>query len=308
MDHKPQSSLDFGDEEFYDDDDLEFFPDNAPDADLAAFDREARQAEERDRQREHADQVYVPNGQRLNKILAHAGVASRRMCERYITDGRVSVDGIVVRDLGVRVDPTNQRITVDGQRIIADPSIITLMLNKPAGVVCTMDDPQGRPTVADMARDYCEENGLGSEVRLVHVGRLDTATEGLLLLSNDGELSHRLMHPRYEISKTYVAIVKGQMERGTARQLMRGIDLDDGPIAADKVSIRQATPQGSIIHITLHSGRNRIVRRMCEAVGHPVTRLSRTALGPLTLGPLHQGHMRQLTSQEITDLSQAVGL
>ena len=308
---------DFGAQEFYDEDDLEELDEQADASDLAAFDAEAIDEDEESRllqMRERAtkggqDDPHVASGQRLQKVLAHAGVASRRACEQLIADGRVSVDGITVTEPGVRVDSRTQEIRVDGSRILTNPELITLMLHKPAGVVTTMEDPEGRPTVAQYGRDYLTENPeLPDSLRLVHVGRLDTETEGLLLLSNDGELSHRLMHPSFEIAKTYVAIVEGQVEPWVPRKLRRGIELEDGEAKADRVTVKDSGPRGSIVEITLHSGKNRIVRRMLDAVGHPVTRLARTRLGPLRLGNLRPGQTRPLSGEEIAALQQEVGL
>ena len=308
---------DFGGQEFYDEDDLEELDEDADAADLAAFDAEAIDEDEESRllaMRERAskggqDDPHVASGQRLQKVLAHAGVASRRACEQLIADGRVSVDGITVTEAGVRVDPLTQEIRVDGSRILTNPELITLMLHKPAGVVTTMEDPGGRPTVAQYGRDYLAQHPeLPDSLRLVHVGRLDTETEGLLLLSNDGELSHRLMHPSFEIAKTYVAIVEGQVEPWVPRKLRRGIELEDGEARADRVTVKDSGPRGSIVQITLHSGKNRIVRRMLDSVGHPVTRLARTRLGPLRLGNLRPGEIRPLSGEEITALQQEVGL
>ena len=308
---------DFGAQEFYDEDDLEELDEQADASDLAAFDAEAIDEDEEARllqMRERAtkggqDDPHVASGQRLQKVLAHAGVASRRACEQLIADGRVSVDGISVTEAGVRVDPLTQEIRVDGSRILTNPELITLMLHKPAGVVTTMEDPEGRPTVAQYGRDYLAEHPeLPDSLRLVHVGRLDTETEGLLLLSNDGELSHRLMHPSFEIAKTYVAIVEGQVEPWVPRKLRRGIELEDGEAKADRVTVKDSGPRGSIVEITLHSGKNRIVRRMLDAVGHPVTRLARTRLGPLRLGNLRPGQTRPLSGEEIAALQQEVGL
>ena len=308
---------DFGAQEFYDEDDLEELDEQADAGDLAAFDAEAIDEDEEARllqMRERAtkggqDDPHVASGQRLQKVLAHAGVASRRACEQLIADGRVSVDGITVTEAGVRVDPLTQEIRLDGSRILTNPELITLMLHKPAGVVTTMDDPEGRPTVAQYGRDYLAEHPeLPDSLRLVHVGRLDTETEGLLLLSNDGELSHRLMHPSFEIAKTYVAIVEGQVEPWVPRKLRRGIELEDGEAKADRVTVKDSGPRGSIVEITLHSGKNRIVRRMLDAVGHPVTRLARTRLGPLRLGNLRPGQTRPLSGEEIAALQQEVGL
>ena len=308
---------DFGAQEFYDEDDLEELDEQADAADLAAFDAQAIGEDEESRlleMRERAtkggqDDPHVASGQRLQKVLAHAGVASRRACEQLIADGRVSVDGITVTEAGVRVDPLTQEIRVDGSRILTNPELITLMLHKPAGVVTTMEDPEGRPTVAQYGRDYLAEHPeLPDSLRLVHVGRLDTETEGLLLLSNDGELSHRLMHPSFEIAKTYVAIVEGQVEPWVPRKLRRGIELEDGEARADRVTVKDSGPRGSIVEITLHSGKNRIVRRMLDAVGHPVTRLARTRLGPLRLGNLRPGQTRLLSGEEIAALQQEIGL
>ena len=308
---------DFGAQEFYDEDDLEELDEQADASDLAAFDAEAIDEDEESRllqMRERAtkggqDDPHVASGQRLQKVLAHAGVASRRACEQLIADGRVSVDGISVTEAGVRVDPLTQEIRVDGSRILTNPELITLMLHKPAGVVTTMEDPEGRPTVAQYGRDYLAEHPeLPDSLRLVHVGRLDTETEGLLLLSNDGELSHRLMHPSFEIAKTYVAIVEGQVEPWVPRKLRRGIELEDGEAKADRVTVKDSGPRGSIVEITLHSGKNRIVRRMLDAVGHPVTRLARTRLGPLRMGNLRPGQTRPLSGEEIAALQQEVGL
>lgn len=308
---------DFGAQEFYDEDDLEELDEQADAGDLATFDAEAIDEDEEARllqMRERAtkggqDDPHVASGQRLQKVLAHAGVASRRACEQLIADGRVSVDGVTVTEAGVRVDPLTQEIRVDGSRILTNPELITLMLHKPAGVVTTMEDPEGRPTVAQYGRDYLAEHPeLPDSLRLVHVGRLDTETEGLLLLSNDGELSHRLMHPSFEIAKTYVAIVEGQVEPWVPRKLRRGIELEDGEAKADRVTVKDSGPRGSIVEITLHSGKNRIVRRMLDAVGHPVTRLARTRLGPLRLGNLRPGQTRPLSGEEIAALQQEVGL
>ncbi|QPL04475.1 MULTISPECIES: pseudouridine synthase [Actinomyces] len=309
-----------GAEEFYDEDDLEELDEQA-DADLLArFDAEAIGEDEeaailaarhRAGRGGEAD-PHVEDGERLQKVLAHAGIASRRACENLIASGRVSVDGVVVTEVGVRVDPLTQEIRVDGTRVLTNPDVITVLLHKPAGIVTTMEDPQGRPTVAELAERYiaehAEEIDHPASVRLVHVGRLDAETEGLILLSNDGELSHRLMHPSYEISKTYVAIVKGEVEHWVPRKLKRGIELEDGPAQADRVVVKDSGPAGSIVEITLHSGKNRIVRRMLEAVGHPVTRLARTRLGPLSLGTLKPGQMRRLSGDELVALQREVGL
>lgn len=311
---------DFGTEEFYDPDDVEELDEDADPRLLASFDAEALGEDEeaelvasrRRAGRGGVEDPHVAGGQRLQKVLAHAGLASRRACEQMIAAGRVSVDGVVVTEPGLRVDPVSQEIRVDGSRLLTNPEIITLMVHKPAGVVVTMEDPQGRPTVAQYAQrwvaEHAQELGAPGGVRLVHVGRLDTETEGLLLLSNDGELSHRLMHPSFEVAKTYVAIVQGRVEPWVPRKLKRGIELEDGPVRADRVVVKDTGPRGSIVEITLHSGKNRIVRRMFDAVGHPVIRLSRTRLGPLRIGSLKPGAVRALSGKEITALQQEVGL
>ena len=291
--------LDLGGRDFYDEDDIE------------ALDEEAEWTGRR-LVRGGNDDPYVAGGERLQKVLAHAGVASRRACESLIASGRVSVDGMTVTETGLRVDPATQEIRLDGTRVLTDPDIVTVMVHKPAGVVTTMEDPQGRPTVADLADEWvvehADELNNPARVRLVHVGRLDTETEGLLLVSNDGELSHRLMHPSYEIAKTYVAIVEGRAEHWVPSRLRRGVELGDGIAKADRVIIKDSGPAGSIIEITLHSGRNRVVRRMLAAVGHPVTRLARTRIGPLTLGSLRSGRARRLTGAEVSALQNEVGL
>lgn len=291
--------LDPGGRDFYDEDDIE------------ALDEEAEWTGRR-LVRGGNDDPYVAGGERLQKVLAHAGVASRRACESLIASGRVSVDGMTVTETGLRVDPATQEIRLDGTRVLTDPDIVTVMVHKPAGVVTTMEDPQGRPTVADLADEWvvehADELNNPARVRLVHVGRLDTETEGLLLVSNDGELSHRLMHPSYEIAKTYVAIVEGRAEHWVPNRLRRGVELGDGIAKADRVIIKDSGPAGSIIEITLHSGRNRVVRRMLAAVGHPVTRLARTRIGPLTLGSLRSGRARRLTGAEVSALQNEVGL
>ena len=309
-----------GSEEFYDEDDLEELDGSAGAGALASFDQDAigedEEAQELARRQRASrggqDDPYVVGGERLAKVMAHVGVASRRASEAMITAGRVSVDGVTVREPGMRVDPASQEIRVDGSRLLADPDVLTVMLHKPAGVVTTMEDPQGRPTVAGLADRYLDEHaqelGVRERPRLVHVGRLDTQTEGLLLLSNDGELSHRLTHPSYEIAKTYVAIVEGRVAPWVPRKLRRGIELEDGPAQADRVVVKETGPRRSIVEITLHSGRNRVVRRMLAAVGHPVVRLSRTRLGPLTLAGLRPGQVRALTSQEVASLQREVGL
>lgn len=241
-----------------------------------------------------------PEGERLQKVLAHAGLGSRRTCERMITDGRVEVNGTLVVELGTRVDPEKDEIRVDGSRIILDESHLTIALNKPAGAESTMADPEDKITLADFTRRY--------NTRLFHVGRLDVATEGLILLTNDGELAHRLAHPSYEVPKTYLARVKGKVQRGLVRQFKDGIELDDGIAQADSVTIKETSPQASIVELTIHDGRNRIVRRMFEAAGHPVEQLVRTQVGPIRLGDLRPGRSRIITGEELRSLMGSVHL
>lgn len=238
-------------------------------------------------------------GERLQKVMAHAGVGSRRACEDLIDQGRVSVDGQTVTRLGTRVTP-DQIIRVDGERITFDESKVTIALHKPAGVVSTMDDDLGRNSLAEFV-ELREE-------RLYHVGRLDTDTEGLILLSNDGELTHRLTHPSYEVPKTYVATVEGQVNRSIIRRLEEGVQLEDGFVKADKVKIIEMGLPNSIIEITLHSGANRVVRRMLDAIHHPVVRLVRTQFGTITLGRLKVGRSRVIGGSELAALMKSVDL
>ena len=237
---------------------------------------------------------------RLQKILAAAGLGSRRHCEELIGEGRVEVDGEVVRRFGARVDPARQIIRVDGRRIPARQDLVYLALNKPAGVLSTMSDPRGRPTVADFVGDRSE--------RLFHVGRLDYDTEGLLLLTNDGELAHRLSHPRYGILKTYLAEVPGPVPRDLGRRLAAGVMLDDGMVCVDRFRVVEQAGSRALLEITLHEGRKHVVRRMLEEVGHPVRRLVRTSVGPVRLGSLRPGTVRALSTAEIGELYFAVGL
>jgi 23S rRNA pseudouridine2605 synthase len=239
-------------------------------------------------------------GVRLQKVLAAAGVGSRRHCEEMIGDGRVEVDGEVVRRFGARVDPQRQIIRVDGRRIPAREDLVYLALNKPAGVLTTMSDARGRPTIADYLGDRAE--------RLFHVGRLDYDTEGLMLLMNDGELAHRLAHPRYGVVKTYLAEVTGSVPKDLGRRLITGVELTDGVASADRFRVVERAGGRALVEITLHEGRKHIVRRMLAEVGHPVKRLVRTHVGPIALSSLRPGTTRQLTTREIGDLYAAVGL
>ena len=244
-----------------------------------------------------------PDGVRLQKVLSQAGIASRRVAERMITDGRVEVDGQVVTELGTRVDPDASEIRVDGARVILDDSLVYLALNKPQGMHSTMSDDRGRPCIGDLV-----EHRVRGNKKLFHVGRLDADTEGLILLTNDGELAHRLMHPSYEIPKTYVATVNGAVPRGLGKKLRAGIELDDGPIAVDDFAVVDAVPGKTLVRVTLHEGRKRIVRRMLAAVGFPVQALVRTDIGAVTLGDQRPGSIRALRRNEIGELYKAVGL
>jgi 23S rRNA pseudouridine2605 synthase len=244
--------------------------------------------------------VDVPDGVRLQKVLAEAGIGSRRHCEEMIGEGRVSVDGQTVRRFGARVDPSSQVIRVDGKRIPSAPSQVYLAFNKPTKVLTAMSDPHGRSTVSDFLGDRAE--------RLFHVGRLDYETEGLMLLTNDGELAHRLAHPSFEVAKTYLAEVTGPVPRDLGRRLATGIELEDGVATADKFRVIDRSGSRVLVEITLHEGRKHIVRRMLAETGHPVSRLVRTNVGPIKLGSMRPGATRELSTREIGDLYAAVGL
>ena len=232
-----------------------------------------------------------PTGERLQKVLAQAGLGSRRTCEDLIAEGRVTVNGEVAT-LGTRADPEADDIEVDGARIGVRQGLAHYLLNKPAGVVTTASDPQGRPTVVAL---------VPADPRVYPVGRLDADTEGLLLLTNDGELAHRLTHPSFGVDKEYLAEVNGTPSRGALRRLREGVELDDGPTAPARVSL----VGDHTLRITIHEGRNRQVRRMCEAVGHPVRRLVRVRIGPLADRRLPPGEWRPLTQAEVRALERA---
>jgi 23S rRNA pseudouridine2605 synthase len=240
---------------------------------------------------------------RLQKVLSQAGVASRRVAEKMILDGRVEVDGRIVTELGTRVDPATAQIRVDGARIILDDSMVYLALNKPLGMHSTMSDDLGRPCVGDIV-----EHRVRGNKNLFHVGRLDADTEGLLLLTNDGELAHRLMHPSFEVSKTYLATVSGTVPRGLGKTLRAGVELDDGPVRLDDFAVVDAVPGKTMLRLTLHEGRKRIVRRLMAAVGFPVEALVRTDIGTVSLGDQRPGSLRALSTKEIAELYKAVGL
>lgn len=231
---------------------------------------------------------------RLQKLLATAGVASRRKCEELMLAGEVEVDGEVITRLGTKVDPTTARIRVSGKRLPPISEKVYLVLNKPQGVVSTMSDPEGRRSLGDVVADRPE--------RLFHVGRLDTDTSGLILLTNDGDFAQRLAHPSYEVDKTYVAEVEGRVWPKVVKQLLAGVTLDDGPVTVTKARVMEGFGDKSLVELVIHEGRNRIVRRLLDHVGHPVTKLTRTQIGPVRLGTLRPGALRDLTSDELGQL------
>ena len=230
-------------------------------------------------------------GERLQKVLARIGIGSRRVCEDLIADGCVTVNGEVA-ELGRRVDAEHDEVAVNGVIIGVRPGLVHLLLNKPAGVVTTADDPQGRPTVLELVPD---------EPRVFPVGRLDMETEGLLLLTNDGDLAHRLTHPSFGVEKEYIAHVDGEPTRGELRLLREGVMLDDGITAPAKAALLGP----GVLRLTIHEGRNRQIRRMCEAIDHPVKRLIRTRIGPLADRKLKPGQWRHLTGEELRSLERA---
>ena len=235
---------------------------------------------------------------RLQKVLAQAGLGSRRRCDDMIAHGRVEVNGEIIDQMGSRVDPLVDVIRVDGKRVPPPNDHAYLMLNKPTGIVTTMADEHGRPDLSSFLE--------GREDRLFHVGRLDTDTSGLLLLTNDGDLAHKLAHPSFEITKTYVALVEGTVPDTLAAQLKAGIELDDGPAQVDRLQVKDTSRGRSIVELDIHMGRNRIVRRLLAAAGHPVIELTRTAFGPLHVGSLSSGAMRDLTRDELGALFDSV--
>ncbi|MFW7415069.1 pseudouridine synthase [Demequina sp. SO4-18] len=245
-------------------------------------------------------EVHRPEGIRLQKVLASAGVGSRRKCEILIERGLVKVNGEVVDQLGVRVNPDEVTIEVKGQRISVDDSKVVVVLNKPAGVVSTMSDPQGRRSLDEFVAEFDE--------RLFHVGRLDAETTGVLLLTNDGELANRLAHPSHGVPKVYVAKVEGRVAKSLCTVLRAGVDLDDGPVRVSACTILDAHDGESLVKVELHEGRNRIVRRMLDKAGHPVIDLVRTDFGPIALGTLQPGQVRRLGREEVGALMKVAGL
>lgn len=240
----------------------------------------------------------MAEGERLQKVLAHAGVASRRAAERLIVDGRVRLNGVIVRELGVKAAPDDV-IEVDGRTIEPAAPLVYYALNKPTGVVSTAMDPKGRTTVVEL---------IGSPERIYPVGRLDWDSEGLLLLTNDGALTGALTHPSHEVEKDYDVWVVGAVGEEVRRRLERGVQLVDGPTAPAGVAVLERTARRSRLLITLHEGRNRQVRRMCDTVGHEVLALRRVRIGPLALGDLARGAWRSLEGAEVAALYGAAGL
>lgn len=239
--------------------------------------------------------MTVTDGERLQKVLARAGIGSRRVCEDLIAEGRVAVDGEVAV-LGRRVDPATDRITLDGVPVVTRTDLAHYLLNKPRGVVTTASDPQGRPTVMELVPD---------DPRVFPVGRLDLDTEGLLVVTNDGELAQALTHPSLGVEKEYLAEVRGVPSPGDLRRLRDGIDLDDGPTAPAQVTLADEHGGNAALSIVIHEGRNRQVRRMCEAIGHPVRRLVRVRIGPVRDPALAPGAWRVLTPGEVRALHAA---
>jgi 23S rRNA pseudouridine2605 synthase len=240
-----------------------------------------------------------PEGERLQKVLARAGIGSRRACEELIEQGRVEVNGRRVTEQGKRVDPQNDEIKVDGLTV-ATQSYLFFALNKPAGVVSTMEDPDGRQCLGDYVTNR--------ETRLFHVGRLDTETEGIILLTNHGELAHRLTHPRYGVTKTYLAAIQGPIPRDLGKQLAKGVELEDGFARADSFKVVSNVGKNYLVEVTLHEGRKHIVRRMLSEAGYPVDKLVRTHFGPIALGDQKSGWLRRLTNPEVGQLMREVGL
>jgi 23S rRNA pseudouridine2605 synthase len=236
--------------------------------------------------------------QRLQKVLAAAGIGSRRACEELIAAGRVTVDGRKAT-LGDKVDAETAEIHVNGERVITNTKLVYIAMNKPRGVVSTMADERGRDAIADY---------LGRvDQRVFHVGRLDADSEGLLLLTNDGSLAHRLMHPSYGVAKTYLAEIAGPVPRAVGRQLLKGVELADGPAKVDSFKLVDAIQRTALVEVVIHEGRKHIVRHLFEEVGHPVNRLVRTAIGPIRLGDLKPGRTRRLANAEVAALFKAVG-
>lgn len=244
--------------------------------------------------------VHTSQGERLQKVLAAAGLGSRRACEQMISDGRVEVDGVPVTELGVRIDPSRQKVAVDGLPVQLDDSKVYLVFNKPVGVISTMEDEEGRLSVGDYTYTRKE--------RLFHVGRLDQDTSGLLLLTNDGELAHRLQHPSYSVPKTYVAKVPGPVKKGLGNILREGVELEDGVVTVDDFSVVSSQPGWALVQLVIHEGRKHVVRRLLEEVGYPVEELVRTQVGEIRMGDLRPGNLRAVTPDELARTMKLVGL
>ncbi|MGL5858500.1 MAG: pseudouridine synthase [Angustibacter sp.] len=254
-----------------------------------------------------ADKVYQQDGVRLQKVLAQAGLGSRRACEELIAAGRVTVDGQPVREQGVRIDPRRQVVHVDGTRVQLDDGAVYLAFNKPVGVLSAMRDDRGRPCLSDfLAR--VPDRAPDHPERLFHVGRLDVDTEGLLLLTGDGDLAHRLQHPSFGVPKTYLAQVPGPVGRDVGRRLRGGVELGDGLVRVDSFRLVDSAPGRALVEVVLHEGRQHVVRRALTAVGHPVERLVRVQVGPIRLGDLRPGRWRVLSRSEQGQLLTAAGL
>ncbi|GGR74099.1 pseudouridine synthase [Micromonospora fulviviridis] len=253
----------------------------------------------RDDRAPKTDAPVYEGAERLQKVLAAAGVGSRRACEDLIFRRRVTVNGRVAQ-LGDKADPAHDVIHVDGERLQADVRLVYVAMNKPRGVVTTMADEKGRTELADFI-------GARLEQRVYHVGRLDADSEGLLLLTNDGTLAHKLMHPSYEVLKTYLAEVAGPIPRNLGKQLVAGVELEDGPVKVDSFKVVGTLGKTAQVELTLHEGRKHIVRRLMAEMGHPVSRLIRTSIGPIKLGDLRTGRLRRLTNAEVAALFKAVG-
>lgn len=237
--------------------------------------------------------------ERLQKYLAHAGVASRRTCEELIQQGKVKVNGIVIREMGVKIDPEKDKVEVAGKTVKDEEEKVYLLLNKPKGYVTTLRDPQKRPKVIDLLKDV--------KVRVYPVGRLDYDTEGLLLLTNDGDITYKLTHPKHEIGKTYLVLVKGVPDQDKLKRFQKGLRLADGLTAPAKVKLLKKQGGNTLLEIIIYEGRNRQIRRMCETIGHPVLELKRASMGFLQLEGLETGKYRYLTKTEITKLKKLVG-
>ncbi|MEV4725382.1 pseudouridine synthase [Micromonospora humida] len=253
----------------------------------------------RDSRTPKSDAPVYEGAERLQKVLAAAGVGSRRACEDLIFRRRVTVNGRVAQ-LGDKVDPATAVIHVDGERLQADNRLVYVAMNKPRGVVTTMADEKGRNELAEFIGNRVEQ-------RVYHVGRLDADSEGLLLLTNDGTLTHKLMHPSYQVLKTYLAEVAGPIPRNLGKRLLAGVELEDGPVKVDSFKVVDTLGRTAQVELSLHEGRKHIVRRLLAEVGHPVSRLVRTSIGPIKLGDLRTGRIRRLTNAEVAALFKAVG-